>query len=1193
MPRDRRHSKIVSHAAGRFNSVVLALTLLTVCLRGAGAASPDDASLLGDLPPPVAAERLVDPRTYPGYSRRPFAAPTWETFGNRPQLVGGRYHGVKWDITEEDLTRLVPPGEPLADRPWFVGRVYRPDLGILRANDEDFRAGLERMRDTGMYLFNIGGYGPGSPRKGSFGQALIPAERLDALRGILGERFLGFDLGEQDGRLHNVFERVQLPAPRTAVAAHRLFHDWCDRVIDDQGGRLSLLSVLWNWHHPIRDGAMTLAGAECQNKHGVANSQVQYAFLRGAGKQYGVLWFGDACIFSTFGVTGWHLEDDGTLVADPGGTSGSLLRRLFLTQWLWNSCILGFEGSTVAAVPREKRATIKLPARPSPIGMVQMGLEKLIQEGVSPGVMQTPVAILLDELSGWMPPRTNRVLFRVWNDLPYEPGDHFLDGLLSLLFPGYENCGCYMDERGMLSPTPHGDIVDCLLADASADVLTKYGLVVCSGITTAPLAVRERLDAFAEQGGTVVATGDDAGRLWPEWFPGDGVTIPAGTKIEWRNGGHQTVENDSFLLRKMAPPPGSEVLAVCEGQPTVVRVPRGKGTIVVLCAATGLGREPHPCRPGFHPMWGGENTSLDRPYPLLAHAREALDVALASQRLFTAGDGLTVTTCRLSDRTFTVGVGNPSLKSLPFTIVSHIGPIAEIAEIDVGPSIHDLPGYWPHSWGPFDPKAEPARKDLGELTGESAPHDPDRIGGGDMRIFRVTLSRSLLRPEPAAKQVAPVEGRHLWMPDLFTLRERLLSWPSFPQTFAGVAVDWKAVRDTDPDWLQKLGRWLSRHGTAMLVDARDASPAETLSIVESLASVEGRRELVHDEADPAITDRCVAAGITPRRSNEVGWFTAGGDGTIPTAAMVRVLVSDPRSWEIVSKDARSAWNGERPGPITGRQPSRAVPAAPARKGPPRLLAVHDAASPEVAVADRPGFRQTFNGLMLDAAWLLSRSDSALDRDRRWLDASRMQVVIDFSRSINGFPDLTFSPSVPHQRAESVRLLDAAVAKMKRLGVRHAVITSHKKAETVDDWDGQREGIASFLKNAADAGITVHWRPNKHRPNGSLKDSASLVEELRSSHPNLRMAACTVEQPDVRKLLETMRPGGGVELWLVAAPADTQRVGTPFLPLAKMPRDTLAAIARAAGDAAVVLDADYASWEETQADLRAIEAAVDR
>ena len=46
----------------------------------------------------------------------------------------------------------------------------------------------------------------------------------------------------------------------------------------------------------------------------------------------------------------------------------------------------------------------------------------------------------------------------------------------------------------------------------------------------------------------------------------------------------------------------------------------------------------------------------------------------------------------VSDRTFTVGIGNPSLKSLPFTIVSHIGPIAEIAEIDAGYVLHKLNG---------------------------------------------------------------------------------------------------------------------------------------------------------------------------------------------------------------------------------------------------------------------------------------------------------------------------------------------------------------------------------------------------------------------------------------------------------------------------------------------------------------------
>lgn len=1172
---------------------MLVVVLFVASLRSTVGAPPADATVLGDMPPPIAVERLVDPRAYPGFARRPFPTPTWETFDRRPQLVGGRYHGVNWDIAAEDLTRLVPPGEPLADRPWFVGRVYRPDLGIMHAKEKDFRVGLERMRDNGMYLFNIGGYGPGSPWKGSFGQAFIPSTRLDDLRGILGGRFLGFDLGEQDGRLHNGFEHVQLPAPRTAVAAHRLFHDWCDRVIDDQGGKLSLLSVLWNWHHPIRDGAMTLAGAECQNKHGVTNAQVQYAFLRGAGKQHGVLWFGDASVFSTFGVTGWHLDDDGTLVADPGGTSGSLLRRLFLTQWLWNACILGFEGSTVAAIPREKRAAIKLPARPSPIGMVQIGLEKLLQEGFSPGVMQTPAAILLDGLSGWMPPRTNRVQFRVWNDLPYEPGDHLVDGLLSLVYPGYEDCGWYMDERGTLAPTPHGDIVDCLLADATADVLAKYGLVVCAGIVTDLPGVRDRLGAFAEQGGTVVAMGDDAGRLWPEWFPGGSVPLAAGRNIVWRNGGRETSEKDAFLLREIEAPAGSEVLASCEGRPAVVRVPLGAGSIVVLCAATGLGSEPHPCRPCGHPMWGGENTGLDRPFPLLAHVREACDAALASQRLFTAGHGLGVTTCRLSESTFTVGVANPGLKSLPFEITSHIGPIAEIREIDVGSSIHELPGYWPHAWGPYDPKARPAREDLGEITGETAPHDPGRIGGGDMRIFRVTLSRSLLRPEPVSRPAAPVEGRLLWMPDLVTLRERLLSWPSFPQLFAGVAVDWTAVRDSDPDRLRTLGRWLSRHGIRLVVDARQAPDAETVGLVESLVGIECRCDVVHGESEEGVAARCAAAGITPRCPGDVAWFAAGVDAARSAAASIEVLVSDWRSWDVVSEDARSVWRRGVPGAITGRPPSLTSPPAPARRGPPRFLAVHDAAGPEAAVAVRPGFHRSFNGLMLDAEWLLSRSDQALDRDRRWLEASRMHAVIDLTRILDGFPNLTFSPSVEHRRAESVRLLDAAIVKMRRLGVRHAVITSHVTAETVDDWAGQREGIEQFLKTAANAGITVHWRPNAHRPHGGLKAAATLVAELRASHPNLRLAACTVEQSEVRKLLEATRSAGAPELWLVAAPAGKERVGTPFLPLVALPRQTTAEIIEAAGDATIVFDIDYVSWEETQADLEAIEAALSR
>ena len=42
-----------------------------------------------------------------------------------------------------------------------------------------------------------------------------------------------------------------------------------------------------------------LAGSETQNK--ITNGQVQYMHLRGAGKQYGILWYGDVSVFDSWG----------------------------------------------------------------------------------------------------------------------------------------------------------------------------------------------------------------------------------------------------------------------------------------------------------------------------------------------------------------------------------------------------------------------------------------------------------------------------------------------------------------------------------------------------------------------------------------------------------------------------------------------------------------------------------------------------------------------------------------------------------------------------------------------------------------------------------------------------------------------------------------------------------------------------
>ena len=869
------------------------------------------------------------------------------------------------------------------------------------------------------------------------------------------------------------------------------------------------------------------------------------------------------------------------------------MRRMFLQQWLWNCAILSYERALLAApTGRQGTPMDKTPARVSPIGRVQLATERLIREGFTPGVMQTPVAILQDYFSGWMPARTNIVQFQAFNGLAYRPGDHLTDALLATIFPGYENCGWYFDERGGLCPTPHGDIADCLLSDAGAEILSRYGLVLVSGIEHDTAGVRDRLDRSLATGCTVIVTGADAARLWPEHVGSETVRIPEGATIRWARDGREDAEADAYDLQVATLPGHAEVLATCADRPAVARFSVGKGTLIVLLAATGMNADPAPVPPMRSPIFGrGENTPLARPHRLLRHVAHAYDAALRSQRLFTAGAHLTVTSCRRDDGTWVVGISNPRLESRPFEIVSHVGPIARVKEVDLGCTIHDLPGYWPHAWGPSDPRTKARREDLGELPGQLEPSDDHHIRGGDIRFFEVSLVTSTAAERPHQPPPRAVHGRLLAVPDLVTLRERLLAWPMFTACFDGVAIEAASLLDCDPRWLADRAPWFRRHGIRVLVDARKAGPETLAAVCERAVTLGGLAEVLVGDASPD-GERGRAGTTTFRKPADVRWLAAG---TVPNCASagIDVLEADWRSWERVYADVKRAWHDETRGWIAGPvnadqraehpQPPRRQPADAGR----RFVALHGIGDLAQAVAARPGLPDHFEGLLVDAAWLESRSDAAIDRDASWLADRSLGTIVDFSRSINRFPDLTFCSGVPHQREESVRRIAAVLDKMVRLGCRGAVITSHEDGPTGSDWDDQRRGIESLLGDAAARGITVHWRTSSLRPPKTLEKHAALVADLRKRHANLRIAACTVDETDAAQLAKKIDAAGPADVWLVAAPPPrSQRSGIQFLPLTNLPADRLRGILATAGRATVVLDADYLSWDEVLADVAA-------
>jgi hypothetical protein len=119
----------------------------------------------------------------------------------------------------------------------------------------------------------------------------------------------------------------------------------------------------------------------------------------------------------------------------------------------------------------------------SPIGRIQQAAQRWVKENGQPGVMHTPVALLLDFNAGWTFPRHlySDKVYRVWGNPPYEPGDCLTDAVLDLLYPDYQNSSYIHDESGFITPTPYGDIADCLLSDTPGWLLARYPVVVVAG----------------------------------------------------------------------------------------------------------------------------------------------------------------------------------------------------------------------------------------------------------------------------------------------------------------------------------------------------------------------------------------------------------------------------------------------------------------------------------------------------------------------------------------------------------------------------------------------------------------------------------------------------------------------------------------------------------------------------------------
>jgi len=573
----------------------------------------------------------VNPEEYPGFAQRPVKPVTRADLDNQLQTTAMRGFGYDRSPAEPPHQfRVINIKESLDlyTKTYDFGRVIWPFWSFLFA--ENWREVIDELAARKLYLFDIWGYCPsGRFDRYEWSEYQVPDEVHRYILDKLGPFFLGYDNGEQDGRYIAGYAKLVCPAPVTRKQAYEAFSLYFEHLGDDLQNYLVSLNSLIYPHYFAHFGNHRLLGAE--TAQALPSVPMWYAFIRGAGKQYGVLWFSNASVWNRWGaksLADLNAEDTtapGFLSGPTAGTSMSLLRRLWYVLTMYGSVIMSFEAGHLGSATEER--TIDGVKQQVPV-LTDIGREHLkgakwCADHPDRGEQHTPVALLWDFYAGWAPPRHlyTSDAYLVWGNMLYEKGDHQIDLLLRELYPHYEDAGFYHSERGFLTATPCGDSFDILLSDASEEILNHYECVVVLGETRIEGELLGRLSRYIERGGQVVAC---ANQLAPE--AGSLFCVEVGPVEE---GYHAIVEgqpwpiNESrFRMHRLTCASGTEVLAhTRQGAPLVVRRERPDGGSTLLFASEFFLTNPTLTPDRIH---NEVEQPLPSPYAILEHVKAIL-----------------------------------------------------------------------------------------------------------------------------------------------------------------------------------------------------------------------------------------------------------------------------------------------------------------------------------------------------------------------------------------------------------------------------------------------------------------------------------------------------------------------------------------------------------------------------------------
>ncbi len=349
----------------------------------------------------------------------------------------------------------------------------------------------------------------------------MPREEFDHMIKEVGHLFLGWEIGEWDGLYARDVARQWKPQdiPKTRQEGYDTFMAYLRHLQELLYDNTNALCGM-PYAHYFNELPVRMVGAE--TAQGLLNVQLYVSSLRGACHQYGMEFKLLSSIFDRWGNTDFINPVDESRTPEGGGRAGpfeghtlGLLQALWITGYLSGAAIMGHEGAFyIDEVENGKR-------KYSAIGEAMHELTQWARDPEPRGKQIRPLALMLDYYAGWSPPRHYYSAIAdcvVWHGVPYVSSDYGMDRAYDCFYPDYLDSGFYRDERGFLTTTPCGDVVDQLLSDATVEQMQAYPVIWLLTDETLADDFIQRLRSYVEAGGHLVIGGQPMTQLASAWF---------------------------------------------------------------------------------------------------------------------------------------------------------------------------------------------------------------------------------------------------------------------------------------------------------------------------------------------------------------------------------------------------------------------------------------------------------------------------------------------------------------------------------------------------------------------------------------------------------------------------------------------------------------------------------------------------